>query len=78
MLRLRNDITIFKSGSGDTTYDYVHALCILLLGAIAACAVEVLGGVLLFSQRTTTLGALLIVASMRSTPLKIEGSSASP
>ena len=50
MLRLRNDITIFTSGSGDTTYDYVQALCILLLGAIAACAVEVLGGVLLFWQ----------------------------
>lgn len=35
LLRLSYDITIFTNGSGDTTYDYVKALCFLVIAAAA-------------------------------------------
>jgi hypothetical protein len=34
VLRLRQPITIFSNGSGDTTYDYVLRLCLLLLAVL--------------------------------------------
>jgi uncharacterized membrane protein YphA (DoxX/SURF4 family) len=36
VLRLGYDITVFSNGSGDTTYNYVQALCFLSLAAFAA------------------------------------------
>lgn len=35
LLRLSYDITVFTNGSGDTTYNYVQALCFLILAAVA-------------------------------------------
>ena len=34
-LRLSYDITVFTNGSGDTTYDYVKVLCLLILAVVA-------------------------------------------
>ena len=36
ILLLSYDITVFTNGSGDTTYDYVHALCLLTIATIVA------------------------------------------
>lgn len=38
VLHLAQPITIFTNGSGDTTYDYVRALCFLIIAAIATVA----------------------------------------
>lgn len=35
VLRLSYDITVFPNGSGDTTYNYVQALCFLAIAALA-------------------------------------------
>src|SRR5215470_3985273 len=35
ILHLSYDITVFTNGSGDTTYDYLQALCLLTLAAAA-------------------------------------------
>ena len=37
-LRLDTPITVFTNGSGDTTFDWVQALCMLLNRAIASFA----------------------------------------
>src|ERR1700743_1432174 len=42
ILHLAQPITIFTNGSGDTTYDYVRALCFLVIAAIVAIAWTVL------------------------------------
>lgn len=36
VLRLESDITIFTNGSGDTTYDYVRQLCMVVIAAFCA------------------------------------------
>lgn len=36
LLRLSQPITVFTNGSGDTTYDYVKTLCLLVIAAVAA------------------------------------------
>ena len=41
-LRLAQPITIFTNGSGDTTYDYVKALCLLSLALLATITWSVL------------------------------------
>ncbi|HMZ78737.1 MAG TPA: hypothetical protein PLL06_03485, partial [Acidobacteriota bacterium] len=33
ILRLPHDITVFSAGSGDTTYDYVLVLCLIVISA---------------------------------------------
>lgn len=38
VLHLSYPITVYANGSGDTTYDYVHALCYLILAAAATLA----------------------------------------
>src|ERR1051326_2811797 len=42
ILRLSQPITIFTNGSGDTGYDYVKALCLLMIAALAAIVWSVL------------------------------------
>jgi uncharacterized membrane protein YphA (DoxX/SURF4 family) len=42
VLRLSYDITVFTNGSGDTTYDYVRALCFLAIAAFATLVWSVL------------------------------------
>jgi hypothetical protein len=42
ILRLSQPITIFTNGSGDTRYDYVKALCLLMIAAVAAVVWSVL------------------------------------
>ncbi|MBI4749000.1 MAG: hypothetical protein HY774_10960 [Acidobacteria bacterium] len=42
ILHLQNDITVFTRGSGDTTYDYVLVLCLIVISAGAALSWTVL------------------------------------
>jgi uncharacterized membrane protein YphA (DoxX/SURF4 family) len=44
VLRLGSDITVFANGSGDTTYNYVQALCFLSLAVFAALVWSALDG----------------------------------
>src|SRR5262249_29619085 len=42
ILHLSYDITVFTNGSGDTTYDYVQALCLLSVASASAIVWSVL------------------------------------
>ena len=42
VLRLSQPITVFTNGSGDTRYDYLKALCLLMIAAVVAVAWSVL------------------------------------
>ena len=44
ILHLREDITVFTNGSGDTTFDYVNVLCYLAIGVVSAAVWTALDG----------------------------------
>ncbi|MFO0981276.1 MAG: hypothetical protein U1E76_05890 [Planctomycetota bacterium] len=43
LLHLRQDITVFPNGSGDTTYNYVEVLCFAAIAAVATVMWSILG-----------------------------------
>ena len=44
ILHLREDITVFTNGSGDTTFDYVNVLCYLAIAMVSAAVWTALDG----------------------------------